>query len=103
MDTIITLPEELGRRIAAAAEAQHRAIEALAIDALEHFLDVLEEDTRTRHAIARFRSGEIRVVPGDQVFARYLAEGLFTEEDLAEARAEVCRDAEPDVTSSAIE
>jgi predicted transcriptional regulator len=99
MSTTITLPEELGKRIAAAAEERHMAIDVLAIDALERFLDALE-DAGTRLAIARFKAGEISSTPGEAVFARYLAAGVFTQEDLAAARAEALLDPESDTAPS---
>jgi predicted transcriptional regulator len=102
MSTTITLPEELGKRIAAVAQARHLAVDALAIDALERFLDVLEEDAGTRLAIERFRAGTIGSTPGEAVFARYMEEGVFTQDDLAEARAEARRDAEADAAASTI-
>jgi hypothetical protein len=100
MSTIITLPEELGKRIAAVAQARHTPVDRLAIDALERFLDTLEEDAGTALAIARFRAGEMSSTPGEAVFARYLAQGVFTQEDLAAARTEALLDAESDLPAS---
>ena len=95
MSATIILPEELGKRIAAVAEERHVAINVPAIDALERFLDALEEDAGTRLVIARFRAGEISSTSGEVVFARYHAEGVFAQEDLVAARAEARRDAGP--------
>ena len=88
MSTTITLPEELGKRMAAMAQALHVDADVLAIDAMERFLAKLEDDARTTEAIARFKAGTMRFFPGKDVFARYQAMGLFTEDDLAQARQE---------------
>ena len=101
MSTTITLPEELGKRIAVVAEERHMAIDVLVIDALERVLDALEEDAGTRLAIARFKAEEFSSTSGELVFARYLAEGVFTQEDLVAARAEARQDAESDAAPPA--
>ncbi|MGH2346299.1 MAG: hypothetical protein ACRDG4_13825 [Chloroflexota bacterium] len=90
----------MGKRIAAVAQARHTAIDVPEIDALERFLDALEEDSGTCLAIARFRAGEISSTPGEAAFARYPAQGVFTQEDLAAARAEALLDAESDLPAS---
>ena len=89
MGTTITLPEELGKRIAAMAQALNMDAEVLAIDALDRFLERLEDGARTQQAIARFKAGQTRASPGEDVFARYLEQGVFTEDDLTQARAEI--------------
>jgi len=102
MNTTITLPEELGKRMTAVAQSLHMDIDVLAIDALERFLKMLEDEARTRRAVARFKAGEMTSSPGEAIFARYLAEGMFTPEDLAQARADAHEDSEIDAPSEIV-
>lgn len=96
MHTTITLPEELGKRMTVVAQSLHMDIDVLAIDALERFLTMLEDEARTRRAVARFKAGEMAGSSGEAIFARYQAQGVFTAEDLAQARAHVRADLDMD-------
>jgi predicted DNA-binding protein len=96
MGTTITLPDELGKRIAAVARSLNIDADVLAIGALGRFVEKLEDEARTREAIARYKAGQTRVSPGAAVFARYLEQGVFSEDDFAQARAEVSLETEID-------
>ncbi|HEX8681124.1 MAG TPA: DUF6290 family protein [Ardenticatenaceae bacterium] len=65
----IHLPDELRQRAQALAAARGETVEALAQEALEEYLEELEDIEEAREILARIDSGEVETIAWEKVRA----------------------------------